>query len=490
MAGGRSTSGPRAIGGRRRKAPVGAILVAIHLATLVGLGTLAPLAASGPATHAAAVPFLADDYPRALQEARRRNLPIFLEAWAPWCHTCRSMQAFVYTDAKLAPFADRFVWLAIDTEKAENAATVAKFPVGAWPSMYVIDPRTETIRYRWTGSATIDQLLQFLAEATATSASAADPKATTGSAQKAPSAGGASLAAATERLAEADRRNGEAAWDAAANAYAEAIAAAPTGWAPLPRAADAYLFALQMADRSADCARAARELLPQLTNVPSSSSVAATGLDCAIALPADAPGRAMAIAELEIAAQKALANPALRLAADDRSGLYISLIAARDDAGDEKGKKQLTAEWIALLEEAAERAPTPAARAVFDSHRLSAYLEIGEPQRALPMLEASAKEFPDDYNPPARLATAYRAMHDSARALAASDRALALAYGPRRLGILRTRAKIQAEAGDLDTAKKTLESTLAEARALPSGQVSARTIAAIENEIQALAAAR
>ena len=89
----------------------------------------------------AAVPFIDDDYPQALAQARARNLPIFLEAWAPWCHSCRSMQAYVYTDAKLKPFADRFVWLAIDTEKPGNAATVAKFPVGAWPSMYVIDPR-------------------------------------------------------------------------------------------------------------------------------------------------------------------------------------------------------------------------------------------------------------------------------------------------------------------------------------------------------------
>jgi hypothetical protein len=31
-----------------------------------------------------AVPFLADDYPRALAEARSKKLPIFVEAWAPW----------------------------------------------------------------------------------------------------------------------------------------------------------------------------------------------------------------------------------------------------------------------------------------------------------------------------------------------------------------------------------------------------------------------
>ena len=48
---------------------------------------LAVLAA--PALHAAAkkaepLPFLADDYPRALAEARSKKLPIFAEAWAPW----------------------------------------------------------------------------------------------------------------------------------------------------------------------------------------------------------------------------------------------------------------------------------------------------------------------------------------------------------------------------------------------------------------------
>ena len=30
------------------------------------------------------VPFIADDYPGALAEARAKKLPIFVEAWAPW----------------------------------------------------------------------------------------------------------------------------------------------------------------------------------------------------------------------------------------------------------------------------------------------------------------------------------------------------------------------------------------------------------------------
>ena len=36
-----------------------------------------------PASHAV-LPFLADDYDKALAEARARRVPLFIEAWAPW----------------------------------------------------------------------------------------------------------------------------------------------------------------------------------------------------------------------------------------------------------------------------------------------------------------------------------------------------------------------------------------------------------------------
>jgi hypothetical protein len=31
-----------------------------------------------------ALPFVADDYAKALSEARAQKLPLFIEAWAPW----------------------------------------------------------------------------------------------------------------------------------------------------------------------------------------------------------------------------------------------------------------------------------------------------------------------------------------------------------------------------------------------------------------------
>jgi endonuclease YncB( thermonuclease family) len=42
------------------------------------------LAANPAAEVDKALPFIADDYPKALAEARAQRLPLFIEAWAPW----------------------------------------------------------------------------------------------------------------------------------------------------------------------------------------------------------------------------------------------------------------------------------------------------------------------------------------------------------------------------------------------------------------------
>lgn len=41
-------------------------------------------AASSPKAPPEVLPFIADDYPKALAKARAAKKPIFLEAWAPW----------------------------------------------------------------------------------------------------------------------------------------------------------------------------------------------------------------------------------------------------------------------------------------------------------------------------------------------------------------------------------------------------------------------
>jgi hypothetical protein len=53
------------------------------IALVLGLGAVTPLAAADRG-DARPLPFVADDYAKALGDARARALPLFIEAWAPW----------------------------------------------------------------------------------------------------------------------------------------------------------------------------------------------------------------------------------------------------------------------------------------------------------------------------------------------------------------------------------------------------------------------
>jgi hypothetical protein len=43
-----------------------------------------PSAAAARGARPQVLPFISDDYAKALAEARARRVPIFIEAWAPW----------------------------------------------------------------------------------------------------------------------------------------------------------------------------------------------------------------------------------------------------------------------------------------------------------------------------------------------------------------------------------------------------------------------
>ena len=59
---------------------VAAVLVTAPLASPVAHAATAP----AKAARKSVLPFIADDLPRALAEAKSRDLPLFIESWAPW----------------------------------------------------------------------------------------------------------------------------------------------------------------------------------------------------------------------------------------------------------------------------------------------------------------------------------------------------------------------------------------------------------------------
>lgn len=55
--------------------------VRVTLSVLLAAAAARPAEVSGPVP---VLPFIDDDYARARAEARARELPLFIEAWAPW----------------------------------------------------------------------------------------------------------------------------------------------------------------------------------------------------------------------------------------------------------------------------------------------------------------------------------------------------------------------------------------------------------------------
>lgn len=88
------------------------------------------------------------------------------------------------------------------------------------------------------------------------------------------------------------------------------------------------------------------------------------------------------------------------------------------------------------------------------------------------MLKEREAQMPASYEPPARLAQVLHAMGREEDALSAVDRAIARAYGPRKLRYLKLRAEIQGKLGRRAEQVATLREEVAGYEALAQGHAS------------------
>jgi len=374
------------------------------------------------------------------------------------------VRAQVLNDPALAKHAGRFAWLSINSEDARNAAFIEKVPLDGFPTFLVIDAATEQVALRWYGSLTGTQFERLLDDG-----------------ERAVAAGGGEPAEMA--LARADRLQAERKAALASKQYEEAIRLAPSGWARRGRAVESLIFALRKAGELEACAATAQKESPGLERGPSFANAATTGLSCALDAPKEAPWRAGSLAVLEPLVKESLTLDTVL--ADDRSSAYEMLRDARQQGGDEAGAREMAAAWLGFLETESGKAPDLETRAAFDSHRVAAALALGDPARAVPALLASERDLPDDYNPPARLAVLYRELGRYDEAIAAADRALARAYGPRKLRIYDTKSQIYVKMGDAASARRTLEEGLRFAEGLPTSQQPVRLVEQLRKKLAA-----
>lgn len=131
------------------------LLVALPLA---GCGTQ-PARAPAAGAKTQELPWIRDDAPRAIAEAKRSGRPLFVEFGAEWCKACVSMGNYAFKDPGLVDtLRERAVWLSIDIENPANAAFVEAHRHKHYPTFTVLAGSTEQ---SWTGYFQADEFVSI-----------------------------------------------------------------------------------------------------------------------------------------------------------------------------------------------------------------------------------------------------------------------------------------------------------------------------------------
>ena len=424
-----------------------------------------PAAPAAPAPAQAApapLAFAADDLPGAIARAKAEGKVVFIDAWAPWCHTCLSMKNFVFSDPSLGSLADEAVFVAIDTDRPEAASFLDRYKMRAWPTFFVIDPSSGGVVGRWEGSGSVREMRGFVEESLAEKRGGAkDP--------------------AARAYAEARAAHAAGEHDKAAAAYERALAAAPSDWPARSATLVGWISALYGAKAWSACAKVGRAHTQEPQGSAWPADFVATLLFCAEHLAGEEQkaARATVVARLH----DLVARPPAEATADDRQDTLALLAEALTSLGDTAGARKAQERRLAILEDAAKRARTPELAHTFDYARAGAYVALGRADDAIRMLTERERELPDAYEPPARLASVLFGAGRLPEARAAVERAIARSYGPRRLRYVALQADILAKMGDAKGALAVLRSAVKAWESLPPGQASPERIAAARRKL-------
>jgi thioredoxin-like negative regulator of GroEL len=410
-----------------------------------------------------------DDYAAALACAKSKSLPIMIDMWAPWCHTCLSMQAYVLTDDRLADYDRRYVFLALDTDRDVNAEIVARYPPAAWPTFFAISSADESIQSRFVGAGSVDQIAQFLDDG-----------------ERGHMAIGGPPAPAHEAAArDGDRASAAKTWDAAITAYTKALELAPATWTRGPDVMASLLAAYRRAEKWDACDDVVRTYLGRTGNAASASDFASHALGCAEKQTDAAEQKALR----ESIAQhltKLVADDAAPLSVDDRSDALMYLREANDALGLPAEAKVAAQRQRALLDDAAAKATDPRVAMTYNWPRAEVYAYLQVPLELVPALEASVKDLPKEYDPPYRLAWIHLKAGKHDDAVRWAEQAIALAYGPRKARAQGLLAEIHHARGDVEAERKARAAALATLEGLPAAAQSPDAIAKAKADLEAV----
>ena len=409
--------------------------------------------------------WIKDDWSAAKAASKKANLPLVVDMWAPWCHTCISMKHTVLLDPGLSGHAKRFVWLALDTDKAVNAAALAKLPVSAWPTFYVLAPsagRAPEVAAQFLGSASVKQFREFLNQGEAAARDGDDSIA---------------VGSPADLLRTADRASTTRDYKLAAKNYRLALKAAPAEW---PRRPDVLVSLASTLYKSGDKKACAKLGLSSLVETTSAKSASTADFSYYVNECANETlkGKELAgLRETSIAAIKAISSdPGASLAADDRSDGWRIIRELELARGNKVAAKEAAKTQQRILDEAAKSAANPFFAMAYNWPRAEVYVHLEEQEALVEPLKKSAAALPKEYDPPYRLAWVLFTLKRYDEAREAALAAATLVYGPRKARVLGLIAEIEKGAGNLGAAKAALGESVKHLESLPEGQKSEKAI--------------
>lgn len=117
--------------------------------------------ALNPAFSSEGIRFFEGSWDDVVQEAKRLDRIIFVDAYAVWCGPCKKMSAEVFTDPKVGEFYNKnFVNLKLDAEKGEGLKFQEKYPISAFPTLFFIDPSGEVVQ-QVRGAQSVEGFLEL-----------------------------------------------------------------------------------------------------------------------------------------------------------------------------------------------------------------------------------------------------------------------------------------------------------------------------------------
>jgi len=95
----------------------------------------------------------------ALDEAKKTNKLIFLDAYATWCAPCKTLEKYTFTDAGVgALFNSSFINVRLDMELYPGLELAEKYEVNLYPTLLFINGSGELV-HRGCGAVSVDELI-------------------------------------------------------------------------------------------------------------------------------------------------------------------------------------------------------------------------------------------------------------------------------------------------------------------------------------------